>query len=334
MRSTTEFGRNRDKSFAFYLCHLFSPSFLSCPTDFFRAYTYYELVQIVYESITLSAFLLLLIQYVAGSASRHSTEAALARKDKQPLTFPLCCLRFRPTKPAFMHVVKWTVLQYTIFRPAISIAGIITEKYNVLCTSSWSYKYAYVWLTAADTVSISIALYGLVLFYVLTREELASRRPLAKFLCIKLIVIATFYQSFVFTALETHGVIKATKFWTSTNVADGLSALTLCIEMVFFAIAMMWAYPVSEYKNATQPKLGAFQAIIDSINFSDFLAEIWRSLRFFFDYWRGKPGTRSSHSRYATFEGAFRLTNNTPSEGAYLGERYSADGVGAGGKEV
>jgi len=164
-----------------------------------------------------------------------------------------------------------------------------------------------VWLTAVDTVSISIALYGLVLFYVLTKEELAGRRPLAKFLCIKLIVFATFYQSFVFSALETHGVIKATDFWTATNVADGLSALTLCIEMLFFSIAMMWAYPVSEYKSATQPKLGAFRAIIDSINFSDFLAEIWRSLRFFVDYWRGKPGTRSSHSRYATFDDAFRL---------------------------
>jgi hypothetical protein len=38
--------------------------------------------------------------------------------------------------------------------------------------------------------------------------------------------------------------------------------------MVFFAIAMMWAYPVSDYKAAAQPKLGAFRAIIDSINFS------------------------------------------------------------------
>jgi hypothetical protein len=46
--------------------------------------------------------------------------------------------------------------------------------------------------------------------------------------------------------------------------------------MVFFAIAMMWAYPVSEYKNLPQPKLGAFRAIIDSINFS--ASEFFRSL--------------------------------------------------------
>lgn len=46
-------------------------------------------------------------------------------------------------------------------------------------------------------MSCSIALYGLILFYGLTKEELVGRRPLAKFLSIKLIVMFTFYQSFV-----------------------------------------------------------------------------------------------------------------------------------------
>ena len=43
----------------------------------------------------------------------------------------------------------------------------------------------------------SIALYGLLVFYGLTKDELKSRRPLAKFLTIKLIVMFTWYQSFV-----------------------------------------------------------------------------------------------------------------------------------------
>jgi Organic solute transporter Ostalpha len=42
-----------------------------------------------------------------------------------------------------------------------------------------------------------VALYGLLLFYGLMKEELKGRRPLAKFLAIKLIVMFTFYQSFV-----------------------------------------------------------------------------------------------------------------------------------------
>jgi hypothetical protein len=45
--------------------------------------------------------------------------------------------------------------------------------------------------------TFSVALYGLLLFYGLTKDELVGKRPLAKFLCIKLIVMATFYQAFM-----------------------------------------------------------------------------------------------------------------------------------------
>lgn len=52
-------------------------------------------------------------------------------------------------------------------------------------------------------MSNSIALYGLLLFYGLTKDELQGRRPLAKFLAIKLIVMFTFYQSFMVSDLDT-----------------------------------------------------------------------------------------------------------------------------------
>src|SRR5579863_4906202 len=51
--------------------------------------------------------------------------------------------------------------------------------------------------------SSSIALYGLILFYGLTKAELAGRRPLAKFLSIKLIVMFTYQSFMVCSALST-----------------------------------------------------------------------------------------------------------------------------------
>lgn len=78
----------------------------------------------------------------------------------------------------------------------------------------------------------SIALYGLLVFYGLVSSELKGRRPLAKFLAIKLIVMATFYQSFVFNFLSGR-VIKPTQFWTAANIANGLNALAICIEVRF-----------------------------------------------------------------------------------------------------
>ena len=50
---------------------------------------------------------------------------------------------------------------------------------------------------------LSIALYGLLVFYGLMHEELKGRRPMAKFLSIKLIVMFTFYQSFVVSTLHS-----------------------------------------------------------------------------------------------------------------------------------
>ena len=110
-----------------------------------------------------------------------------------------------------------------------------------------------------------MALYGLFLFYGLTRSELEGKRPVVKFLSIKLIIMFSFYQSFVVRCsitfvfsdiigldsssghwkAESYMVILlsrnnttslsllATQFWTATNISNGLNALTICIEVHF-----------------------------------------------------------------------------------------------------
>ncbi|KIM30457.1 hypothetical protein M408DRAFT_328045 [Serendipita vermifera MAFF 305830] len=319
---------------------------------FFRSYTYYSLAQVIYESFVLSAFLLLIIQYVATTSANRTAEDALARKDKARLIFPFCCLRYRPTKPYFMYTLKWSVMQYTIVRPACSIAGIITQYYHLLCETKISPYFAAVYIEAVDFASISIALMGLVVFYDLTKNELTGRRPLAKFLCIKLIVMVTWYQGFVFSMLQSKGIIKATQFWTASNVADGLTALATSIEMIIFAIFMWWAYPASEYYNRDpenpreegympptnmspdekeRRKLrttSIWRPIWDSINFSDFAVEIWSSFVFFIDYARGKPYAHSHSREQKTFSEAFNL--DEPHRRGKLVKQRKEDRTGQG----
>ncbi|KAI0291173.1 DUF300-domain-containing protein [Multifurca ochricompacta] len=286
---------------------------------FFRSYTYYSLIETGACAITLSAFLLLLIEYVASTAAGHSTEGALARKDKQSLPLPFCCWRYRPTKAYFMYTLKWSVMQYVIVRPAVSIAGIICQHYNVLCASgSYSVHFAEVYLDSVDFVSISIALYGLILFYGLTKEELVGRRPLAKFLSIKLIVMFTFYQSFVFNALKDR-VIHGTEFWSSTNVADGLNALAICIEMIFFSIFMMWAFSWKEYLvQPGEPHTSIWRPLWDSINLWDFAVEIGSELSFFASRLTGRhPHTSGTGSGKAGFGQAFGVEGYTPVGGTH-----------------
>ncbi|EJF61950.1 organic solute transporter Ostalpha-domain-containing protein [Dichomitus squalens] len=295
---------------------------------FFRSYTYYDLIECVYESITLSAFLLLLIEYVAATAVGHDVDNAILRKDKSSLPIPFCCWRYRPTKAYFMYAVKWSVLQYVILRPALSIAGIICQHYGVLCESGpWSFKTAHAYISVIDAVSITVALYGLLIFYGLTKEELVGKKPLAKFLSIKLIVMFTFYQYLVFDALEGANppVIKATPYWTATNIADGLNALAICIEMVLFSAFMMHAYTWKEYVIPGRPKTGFGRPLLDSINYADFAREIWSSTKFFIDFIRGKPGTHGVRITVTNADGR-AVTKKTYGE-AFGFERSSSSGV-------
>ena len=71
---------------------------------YFRDYAYYSLALAVYEALAVSAFLMLLIQYVGGSTAER--KKILARKSKTNMIFPFCCLRYRPSKPYFMHSLK------------------------------------------------------------------------------------------------------------------------------------------------------------------------------------------------------------------------------------
>lgn len=58
-----------------------------------------------------------------------------------------------------MYTVKWSVLQYVIIRPAVTITGIICEVYGVLCESGGfnlnSVHFANIYLQFIDFISIS-----------------------------------------------------------------------------------------------------------------------------------------------------------------------------------
>ncbi|TFK72244.1 DUF300-domain-containing protein [Pluteus cervinus] len=274
---------------------------------FFRDYTYYSFISVAYEAITLSAFLMLIIEYVADTTHGHDPKKALERKDKQPLPFPFCCWRYRPTKGYFLYTIKWTVLQYVFVRVGASIAGIICEKLGILCDSeSFNPNFAAVYIECADFISISIALYGLLWFYNLMKSELATKKPLAKFLCIKLIVMFTFYQGFIFEALEGR-VIHATLYWSATNIANGLNALAVCIEMVIFSALMMWAYSANEYKKEGAEPTSIGRPLLDSINFSDFWQESIGALRYYFGEAKKKKAQRLPSREPSAVDG-FPLT--------------------------
>ncbi|KAH7335955.1 organic solute transporter Ostalpha-domain-containing protein [Rhizoctonia solani] len=119
-------------------------------------------------------------------------------------------------------------------------------------------------------------MYGLILFYKLTNKEIREQRPLLKFVIIKGVIFFTIIQDLVFKSLHSSGTIKPTESWSGTEVADGLNAFLLTIEMALASVVML----ASEYSDPERSRGTAAQAIVDSWNFGDFFSDMKHSLLF------------------------------------------------------
>lgn len=293
---------------------------------YYKEYISFGIIRDCYEAFVLASFLILCLLYVGRSPLEQ--REVMTRKEKTKLSFPFCCWYFRPSKPYFLFAVKWSVMQYVILRPIISLVSIITNSFDVFCGASYDYRFANVWLTVITFISVSVALYGLLLFYHLVADDLAGHRPMMKFLSIKVAIFLVFYQTFVFSVLAGLGYIKATRSWTSDNIADGLNALCVTIEMAVVSIVQLFAFPYTEYaiviKGSGRDRTPFWSSFAHSQDYRDFLYDITSSIRFFIDRWRGKSYTRSPSSQQQghalDFQAAFGLGNGLRNVGGGLAE--------------
>lgn len=67
----------------------------------------------------------------------------------------------------------------------------------------------YLYIMLINNVSITLALYGLFLFYFATKNMLKPYNPLIKFFTIKSVIFLTFWQGVLLALLEKVGIIEA-----------------------------------------------------------------------------------------------------------------------------
>ena len=117
----------------------------------------------------------------------------------------------------------------------------------------------YLYVTMINNFSITLALYGLFLFYFATKSMLKPYNPVLKFFTVKSVIFLTFWQGVALAVLEKSGVIEA--FEGSSNlsagtVAAGWQNFFICIEMFFASIALKFAFPHTIYINSVQTSSG------------------------------------------------------------------------------
>uniref|UniRef100_A0A182T6D7 Transmembrane protein 184B n=1 Tax=Anopheles maculatus TaxID=74869 RepID=A0A182T6D7_9DIPT len=131
----------------------------------------------------------------------------------------------------------------------------------------------YIYITVIYNISVSLALYGLYLFYFATRDLLTPFDPVLKFCTVKSVIFLSFWQGVGLAILEKAEVISpivdAGGSTTSAGtVSAGYQNFFICIEMLFAAIALRYAFPYQVYAQSCMTDAHGRSVTMQSISSS------------------------------------------------------------------
>ncbi|XP_003745754.2 transmembrane protein 184B [Galendromus occidentalis] len=201
-------------------------------------YVYFNAVRDWYEAFVIYSFLSLCYEYLGGEGN-IMTE--IRGKPIQPsFMYGTCCLGGRPYTIGFLRFCKQATLQFCAIKILMSvivlfiISFIGTDVYVNLCVN------------IIYNLSVSLALYGMLLFYYATKDMLKPFDPVLKFFTVKSVIFLSFWQGLLLTMIGQIGQSKGTDHLAAT-VAAARQDFLICVEMFFAAIALRYAFPVRVY---------------------------------------------------------------------------------------
>ena len=148
--------------------------------------------------------------------------------------------------------IKRGILQYAWLKPVLGIATIIMKATNTYQEGYLGLTSGYLWSGIFYNLSVTLSLYSLAMFWVCMSHDLKPFRPVPKFLCIKLIIFATYWQGIFLSILQAAGAIpNDVPGYTPDNLAAAIQDALICFEMPIFAIAHWYAFSWRDYADVT-----------------------------------------------------------------------------------
>jgi hypothetical protein len=205
----------------------------------------------MYEAFTIYTFLQLLINFIGGERS-----LIVMMHGRQPVSHPwplsLYCSKVDISDPHTFLAIKRGILQYAWLKPILTLAIIIMKATDIYQEGYLGLSSGYLWSGIIYNVSVSVSLYSLAMFWVCMSHDLQPFRPVPKFLCIKLIIFASYWQGFSLSILQFLGAIpNDVPGYTPDNLAAAIQDALICFEMPIFAVSHWYAFSWHDYADAT-----------------------------------------------------------------------------------
>ena len=99
-----------------------------------------------------------------------------------------------PCYRRFIRRCKQGCLQFVILKPILVAVTLVLYAKGKYKDGNFNPDQAYLYLTIIYTISYTVALYALVLFYMACRDLLQPFNPVPKFVIIKSVVFLTYWQ--------------------------------------------------------------------------------------------------------------------------------------------
>merc|ERR1719423_570665 len=224
---------------------------------FFRGnsyYVYFNAVRDCYEAFVIYNFLALCYEYLGGEGNIMSE--IRGKPIRSSWIQCTCCLKGLSYNIGFLRFCKQATLQFCVVKPVMSVVTIWLKAKGAYEDGNWDSSQGYLYITLIYNVSISLALYALYMFYYATRDLLRPFDPVLKFGTVKAVIFLSFWQGVLLAILEQMDYInpvigpdgKVVQM-TAGTVSAGYQNFLICIEMLFAAIALRYAFPIAVYIN-------------------------------------------------------------------------------------
>lgn len=207
-----------------------------------------------YEAFVIYSFYKLLLNYLGPDAA--SQKEVLQRKPDDRWPLPFCCWVYNPRTTRFLWVCTRGVLQYVLVHPLVSMVQVLTARSTRTLWNTLA--------LAIDMISVFFAMYYLVLFYYLVKNEVIQYRPLLKFLSVKFVVFFSFWQAVFLDAITAVGWMPSTPHLTAHSLNLHIRNTLVCVEMLVAAVTHIYCFHSDDYTPSAAVATGFRDAIIPS----------------------------------------------------------------------
>lgn len=229
----------------------------------------------IYEAFTIYTFFQLLINYVGGErALIIMTHGRKPVNHLWPLNHVLGPVDI--SDPYTFLAIKRGILQYAWMKPVLGLSAIVMKATGTYQEGYIAVSSGYLWSGIIYNISVSVSLYSLAMFWVCMHEDLKPFRPVPKFLCIKLIIFASYWQGFALSILVWLGAIPDNvQGYTQDNLAAAIQDALICVEMPVFAVAHLYAFSWHDFADnkISAARLPVWYAIRDAFGPRDLIED-------------------------------------------------------------